>query len=615
MKMKKQGIRILLCAGLFAAGLAAQGAPAWVSLALFAAAYLVIGCDVLYKAVRGVLGGELINENFLMAIATVGAFAIGKYAEGVEVMLFYQIGEMFQHYAVGKSRRSITSLMDIRPDTATVRRDGELREVDAEEVAVGETLVIRPGERVPLDAVVVEGESMLDTAALTGESVPRAAAAGDTLLSGCINLTGLLTARAVKPAEESTASRILELVENASARKSRSERFITRFARVYTPLVVGLAVLLAVLPPLVTGQAFSVWLYRALSFLVVSCPCALVISVPLSFFGGIGGASRQGILVKGGNDLEALAQTDTVVFDKTGTLTHGVFAVQVVHGAGMDEETLMELAVCAESVSNHPISQSLLRAWGKRVEPERVREAREIRGGGVEAVVDGRRVLAGNARWLRENGVHFEPDGCEGTLVHVAVDGRYAGHIVIADRIKEDAGAAIQALRRAGVRRLVMLTGDKREVAERTARALGLDDVRAELLPDGKVAELERLMAGPERGKLAFVGDGINDAPVLARADVGVAMGGLGSDAAIEAADVVLMTDEPSKLADAIGIARRTLRIAHENIVFALAVKLLVLALSALGLAGMQAAVFADVGVTVLAILNALRALRVRRAE
>ena len=615
MKMKKQGIRILLCAGLFAAGLAAQGAPAWVSLALFAAAYLVIGCDVLYKAVRGVLGGELINENFLMAIATVGAFAIGKYAEGVEVMLFYQIGEMFQHYAVGKSRRSIASLMDIRPDTATVRRDGELREVDAEEVAVGETLVIRPGERVPLDAVVVEGESMLDTAALTGESVPRAAAAGDTLLSGCINLTGLLTARAVKPAEESTASRILELVENASARKSRSERFITRFARVYTPLVVGLAVLLAILPPLVTGQAFSVWLYRALSFLVVSCPCALVISVPLSFFGGIGGASRQGILVKGGNDLEALAQTDTVVFDKTGTLTHGVFAVQVVHGAGMDEETLMELAVCAESVSNHPISQSLLRAWGKRVEPERVREAREIRGGGVEAVVDGRRVLAGNARWLRENGVHFEPDGCEGTLVHVAVDGRYAGHIVIADRIKEDAGAAIQALRRAGVRRLVMLTGDKREVAERTARALGLDDVRAELLPDGKVAELERLMAGPGRGKLAFVGDGINDAPVLARADVGVAMGGLGSDAAIEAADVVLMTDEPSKLADAIGIARRTLRIAHENIVFALAVKLLVLALSALGLAGMQAAVFADVGVTVLAILNALRALRVRRAE
>ena len=615
MKMKKQGIRILLCAGLFAAGLAAQGAPAWVSLALFAAAYLVIGCDVLYKAVRGVLGGELINENFLMAIATVGAFAIGKYAEGMEVMLFYQIGEMFQHYAVGKSRRSIASLMDIRPDTATVRRDGELREVDAEEVAVGETLVIRPGERVPLDAVVVEGESMLDTAALTGESVPRAAAAGDTLLSGCINLTGLLTARAVKPAEESTASRILELVENASARKSRSERFITRFARVYTPLVVGLAVLLAVLPPLVTGQAFSVWLYRALSFLVVSCPCALVISVPLSFFGGIGGASRQGILVKGGNDLEALAQTDTVVFDKTGTLTHGVFAVQVVHGAGMDEETLMELAVCAESVSNHPISQSLLRAWGKRVEPERVREAREIRGGGVEAVVDGRRVLAGNARWLRENGVHFEPDGCEGTLVHVAVDGRYAGHIVIADRIKEDAGAAIQALRRAGVRRLVMLTGDKREVAERTARALGLDDVRAELLPDGKVAELERLMAGPGRGKLAFVGDGINDAPVLARADVGVAMGGLGSDAAIEAADVVLMTDEPSKLADAIGIARRTLRIAHENIVFALAVKLLVLALSALGLAGMQAAVFADVGVTVLAILNALRALRVRRAE
>ena len=615
MKMKKQGIRILLCAGLFAAGLAAQGAPAWVSLALFAAAYLVIGCDVLYKAVRGVLGGELINENFLMAIATVGAFAIGKYAEGVEVMLFYQIGEMFQHYAVGKSRRSIASLMDIRPDTATVRRDGELREVDAEEVAVGETLVIRPGERVPLDAVVVEGESMLDTAALTGESVPRAAAAGDTLLSGCINLTGLLTARAVKPAEESTASRILELVENASARKSRSERFITRFARVYTPLVVGLAVLLAVLPPLVTGQAFSVWLYRALSFLVVSCPCALVISVPLSFFGGIGGASRQGILVKGGNDLEALAQTDTVVFDKTGTLTHGVFAVQVVHGAGMDEETLMELAVCAESVSNHPISQSILRAWGKRVEPERVREAREIRGGGVEAVVDGRRVLAGNARWLRENGVHFEPDGCEGTLVHVAVDGRYAGHIVIADRIKEDAGAAIQALRRAGVRRLVMLTGDKREVAERTARALGLDDVRAELLPDGKVAELERLMAGPGRGKLAFVGDGINDAPVLARADVGVAMGGLGSDAAIEAADVVLMTDEPSKLADAIGIARRTLRIAHENIVFALAVKLLVLALSALGLAGMQAAVFADVGVTVLAILNALRALRVRRAE
>lgn len=609
--MKTRLWRILASAALFAVALIVGPATQWLYLLIFLASYLLVGYDVLWKAARGLVKGAVISENFLMSIATIGAFVIGEYPEGVLVMLLYQIGELFQSYAVGKSRRSIAELMDIRPDTATVRRDGELVTVDPYDVAVGETIVVKPGERVPLDAVVTDGESTLDTAALTGESVPRTVRTGNDLLSGCINLTGVLTATVAKPFEESTVSRILDLVENASAKKSASERFITRFAKVYTPAVVIMAILLATIPPLVTGQAFSEWLYRALSFLVVSCPCALVISVPLSFFGGIGGASRKGILVKGGNDLEALAKAETVVFDKTGTLTHGVFDVQVVHGADVTREELIELTAHAESGSNHPISLSLQRAYGKTIDAQRVKDIQELQGHGVHAQVDGRRVVAGNAKLMRVENIPFEEDDCIGTIVHVAIDGQYAGHIVIADAIKPDAKKAIEELRGEGVRQLVMLTGDAKEVGEHTARQLGLDKAYTELLPDGKVREVETLMAQTSPGgKLVFVGDGINDAPVLARADVGVAMGALGSDAAIEAADVVIMNDEPSKLATAIRVAKRTLRIANQNIVFALAIKAIVLVLSALGVTTMLVAVFADVGVTILAILNAMRALK-----
>lgn len=609
--MKNRLWRIIVSAVLFAVALLVGQATPWLRFVLFAASYLLVGYDILWKAVRGLLAGEVISENFLMSIATIGAFAIGEYPEGVLVMLLYQVGELFQSYAVGKSRRSIAELMDIRPDTATVSRDGALLTVDPDDVAVGETIVIKPGERVPLDAIVTDGVSTLDTAALTGESVPRSVHPGEELLSGCINLSGVLQARVTKPYGESTVSKILDLVENASSRKSRSERFITRFAKIYTPAVVIAAVLLATLPPLITGQPFTEWLYRALSFLVVSCPCALVISVPLSFFGGIGGASRKGILVKGGNDLEALAQAETVVFDKTGTLTHGVFDVQVVHESSISKEELLRLTAYAESGSNHPISQSLRRAYGKEIDTARVSEITELQGHGVQARVDDHTVLAGNAKLMEAEGVAYEPDDCIGTIVHIAVDGIYAGHIVIADEIKPDAQKAIQALRAEGVRRMVMLTGDAKAVGERTAEELGLDAAYTELLPADKVDEVERLLqAKSSRGTLVFVGDGVNDAPVLARADVGVAMGALGSDAAIEAADVVIMTDEPSKLATAIQVAKRTLLIARENIIFALAIKAVVLVLSALGLTTMLAAVFADVGVTILAILNALRALK-----
>lgn len=609
--MKNRLWRIISSAVLFGLALLVGQTIPWLRFALFAASYLVVGYDILWKAVRGLLAGEVISENFLMSIATIGAFAIGEYPEGVLVMLLYQIGELFQSYAVGKSRRSIAELMDIRPDVAGVLRDGELLSVDPDDVMVGETIVIKPGERVPLDAVVIEGASTLDTAALTGESVPRSVQPGEELLSGCINLTGVLQARVTKPFGESTVSKILDLVENASSRKSRSERFITRFAKIYTPAVVIAAVLLAVLPPLITGQPFREWLYRALSFLVVSCPCALVISVPLSFFGGIGGASRKGILIKGGNDLEALAAAETVVFDKTGTLTHGVFDVQVVHESDISKEALLEWTAYAESGSNHPISQSLRRAYGKDIDTERVSDITELQGHGVRARVDNHVVLAGNGKLMEAEGVSFEDDDCVGTIVHVAVDGNYAGHIVIADEIKPDAQEAIQALRDEGVRHMVMLTGDAKEVGERTAKQLGLDAAYTELLPADKVSEVERLLREKSsRGTLVFVGDGVNDAPVLARADVGVAMGALGSDAAIEAADVVIMTDEPSKLATAIQVSKRTMLIARENIIFALAIKAAVLVLSALGQTTMLAAVFADVGVTVLAILNALRALR-----
>ena len=613
-KQQKTLFRILAGAVLFAAAVAlSKTLPAlagWWALPVYLVPYLVVGGDVLLRAGRNIAHGQIFDENFLMAIATVGSLCIGDFPEAIAVMLFYQVGEWFQSYAVGRSRQSIAALMDIRPDYANVEGPDGLTRVDPEEVAVGDVIVVKPGERVPLDGEVLEGRSLLDTSALTGESVPRQAAAGDTVISGCINQTGLLRVRVSRPYGESTVAKILELTENAGSKKAKAENFITKFARWYTPVVVIGAALLAVLPPLILGGGFAEWLHRALIFLVISCPCALVISIPLSFFGGIGGASRQGILIKGGNYLEALAKTGTVVFDKTGTLTRGSFRVTECHPVGMEEARLLELAALAESYSDHPISLSLKRAVDKPIDPARVTGAEEIAGRGVRAVVDGRAVAAGNARLMAELGAAYETGDIPGTAVHVAVasaathaaasDWVYAGYLVISDEIK--------AL---GVRKTVMLTGDAPAAAGRVAAALGLDETHAGLLPDGKVAKVEELLAHPaETGVLAFVGDGINDAPVLSRADVGIAMGGLGSDAAIEAADVVLMDDQPSKIAAAIRLSRRTLRIVRQNIVFALGVKLLFLALGAFGLANMWEAVFADVGVSVIAILNATRALR-----
>ena len=596
--------------------------PVGPAFLLYLLPYAVIGWDVLYDAGRNIVRGQVFDENFLMALATVGAFFTGEYAEAVFVMLFYQVGELFQDYAVGKSRRSIAALMDIRPDVANLAGpDGTVTAVDPEDVAVGDTIVVKPGERVPLDGLVLEGRSTLDTAALTGESVPREIQPGDTVLSGCINQRGLLRLRVTKPFSESTVARILDLVENASEKKSRSEQFITRFARYYTPCVVlaalalfavpSLLLLLPAPPAFLAGTVWSQWLHRALVFLVISCPCALVISVPLSFFGGIGGASRCGILVKGSNYLEALAHADTVVFDKTGTLTRGIFAVTAVHPAqGISEARLLEYAALTEQWSDHPISQSLRAACPAALDPARVTEVEEIAGHGVTARVDGHTVAVGNSRLMERMGVNALPCELPGTLVHVTVDGFYAGHIVISDLPKDDARAAIASLRTQGVRRIVMLTGDTDAVAAHTAAQLGVDEYRAELLPGDKVEATEALLA-EAAGKLAFVGDGINDAPVLSRADVGIAMGAMGADAAIEAADIVLMDDHPSKIAVAISIARRTMTIVRQNIVFALGVKALVLLLGALGYAGMWAAVFADVGVAVIAILNAMRALQV----
>ena len=587
----------------------------WASLAAFAVPYAVVGWDVLWKAVRNILHGQVFDENFLMALATVGAFATGEYSEGVAVMLFYQIGEWFQRYAVGRSRKSITALMDIRPDHANlVGPDGTAQEVDPDEVSVGSTILVKPGERVPLDGTVLDGDSMLDTAALTGESVPRHAAAGDAVISGCINGSGLLRVRVDKPYGESTVAKILDLVENAGEKKAKAENFITKFSRWYTPAVVIAALALAVLPPLVLGGGWAGWVHRALIFLVISCPCALVISVPLSFFGGIGGASRRGILVKGGAYMEVLANTGTVVFDKTGTLTKGVFSVTAVHPHEIDKAQLVELAALAESYSTHPIAASLRTAYGQAPDTARVADYEELSGRGVRAKVDGRTVCVGNGRLMDEAGAEWHECHLTGTVAHVAVDGRYAGHIVISDEVKPDAAAAIAALKAAGVHKTVMLTGDAKEVGEAVAKQLGIDEAHTQLLPAGKVEHMEQLLAGQPKGEaLAFVGDGVNDAPVLARADVGIAMGGIGSDAAIEAADVVLMDDKPSKLAEAVRISRRTLRIVHQNIVFALAVKALVLVLGALGMANMWEAVFADVGVMVLAILNAMRALKAPR--
>lgn len=589
---------------------------------LFLFPYLIVGYDVLLKAARNIGHGQVFDENFLMSVATIGAFALVLFpdsdphmAEGAAVMLFYQVGELFQSYAVGKSRRSIAAMMDIAPDYANVMRDGELVQVDPYEVAVGDDIVVKPGERVPLDGVVLSGASQLDTTALTGESVPRLVEEGAEIISGCVNMTGLLTVRVSRPFDESTVSRILELVENASEKKARTENFITRFARYYTPVVVIVAALLAIVPPLLFGQSWSDWVQRGLIFLVVSCPCALVISVPLSFFGGIGGASRLGILVKGSNYLEALSSTETVVFDKTGTLTDGTFSVIAVHPEDdIDPDRLLAIAAHAEAYSDHPIALSVKDAYVGVIDHNRIVDAQEKGGHGVRATIDKRAVLVGNDKLMGQDGVDYHDCELAGTILHVALDGVYLGHIVIADVLKEDAAQTIADLHATGVKRVVMLTGDREEVAAAVAQKIGIDEYRAQLLPQDKVIEVERLLAETGgKGKLAFVGDGINDAPVLMRADVGIAMGAMGSDAAIEAADIVLMDDKPSNIAKAIHIARKTMRIVHQNIVFALGIKFAVLILAAVGIANMWLAVFADVGVAVLAILNAMRAMKVRK--
>lgn len=612
---QKQLVKIGIGAIIYVAGILLKTEIRFLSLAVFLVAFLIIGGEIVLNAIKNISRGRIFDENFLMSIATIGAFIIGDYAEGVAVMLFYQVGELFQSYAVNKSRKSIASLMDIRPDYANVQRGDLLEKVDPDEVKIDDIIVIKAGEKIPLDAVVTEGHSMVDTSALTGESVPRDVDEGDILLSGCINLNGLLTARVIKEFGESTVSKILDLVENASSKKSNSENFITKFARYYTPGVVIVAAILAIIPPLVLeGATFSDWIYRALVFLVISCPCALVISIPLSFFGGIGGASRSGILVKGSNYLEALAETEIAVFDKTGTLTKGVFKVQEVVPYTISKEELLELTAFAESYSNHPISQSLKKAYGKEIDATRISNVEEISGHGVVAAVDGKTVAAGNGKLMNRLSIAYrEAENILGTVVYVAVDNEYRGYIIIADEIKEDAARAIADLKAARVKQTVMLTGDIKPIGERVASQLGLDKVYTELLPGDKVQMVEDLFSQKSaKGKLAFVGDGINDAPVLARADVGIAMGGLGSDAAIEAADVVIMTDEPSKVATAMKISKKTLRIVKQNITLALGVKGIVLLLGALGFASMWAAVFADVGVAVLAILNAIRMLNVK---
>lgn len=585
-------------------------------MGVFLSCYVVIGWDIVWKAVTNILHGQVFDENFLMTIATIGALILGEHSEGVAVMLFYQVGEWFQSYAVSKSRRSITSLMDIRPDYANIEQDGKLVQVDPDEVQIGSTIIVKPGERIPLDGTIIKGSSALDTSALTGESMPREVEPGMEVISGCINQTGILTIRTTKEFGESTVAKILDLVENASDKKGRIENFITRFARYYTPAVVFAALALAILPPIITGQAFSIWIYRALTFLVISCPCALVISIPLSFFGGIGGASKIGVLVKGSNYLEALAHAEMVVFDKTGTLTKGSFAVSEIHSNDMKDHQLLELAAYAEDYSNHPISLSIKNAYGKKIDNTRITDVQEIAGHGVQALIDGKTVLAGNAKLMIREHIKYTACPSVGTVVYVACNGKYAGCIVIEDEIKADAPAAIRSLKSAGIRRTVMLTGDADAVGKKVANRLGLDQAYTELLPADKVDRVEDLLKQKsEKGTLVFVGDGINDAPVLARADIGIAMGGLGSDAAIEAADVVLMTDEPSKIATVMRIARKTIRIANQNIVFALGIKFLVLILGAFGYANMWAAVFADVGVSVIAILNAIRAMRVKQFD
>lgn len=612
--MTKRLWRIIIGAAVLAAAVLLSLNNEWLQIALFIISYIIVGGDVVKRAVKNIFKGQVFDENFLMSIATIGAFFIGEYPEGVAVMLFYQVGELFQSYAVGKSRKSIASLMDIRPDYANVKKGDELVKVDPDEVQIGDIILIKAGEKIPLDGKVIEGSSMIDTSALTGESVPREVEVGSDILSGCININGVITAEVTKEFGESTVSKILDLVENASSKKSNSEQFITKFARYYTPVVVIIAVFLAIIPPLVIdGATFSDWIYRALAFLVVSCPCALVISIPLSFFGGIGGASKKGVLVKGSNYLEALAETEIVVFDKTGTLTKGVFNVQEIHPEGVSKEELLELTAHAESYSNHPISLSLKRAYSKEIDNGRISDVEEISGHGVIATVDGKKVMAGNIKLMKMMDIPYFKGELIGTIVHVAVNNKYIGYIVIADEVKEDSAQAIKELKAANIKQTVMLTGDNKSIGSKVAKELGLDKVYAELLPADKVEKLEELFSQKsKKGKLAFVGDGINDAPVLARADIGIAMGGLGSDAAIEAADVVIMTDEPSKIATTMKISKKTLKIAHQNIVFAIGIKIIVLILSAFGITTMWAAIFADVGVTIIAVLNAFRALNVK---
>ena len=609
--MRKSLIQIIISAILFAIGLLVPFSNEWITKGIYIVAYLIVGLEIVIKAIKNIFKGEVFDEHFLMAVATIGAFAIGEFPEAVAVMLFYQIGELFQDYAVDKSKESITNLMDIRPDVAVVKRNGKLETLKPETVKIGEEIVVKPGEKIPLDGTIIDGSSMLDTSALTGESVPRSAKIGEKVLSGCINQSGVLTIKVEKEFGESTVSKILDLVENASNKKSKSENFITKFAKIYTPTVVGIAVLLAIIPPfLLNWGSFSEWLERALTFLVVSCPCALVISIPLGFFGGIGGASRKGVLIKGSNYLELLSKTDIFVFDKTGTLTEGVFEVQKINPVDISEEELLKIAAYAESYSNHPISASIKKAYQKEINQEIIEKTEEISGKGIVSQIENKTVVIGNNKIMQEKGIEYKESNDIGTILYVAINNKFAGSIVIADKIKEDAKQTIQGLKRNTVSKTVMLTGDKKEIAEKVAKQIEIDEVYTDLLPNQKVEKVEELMKQKtEKGKLAFVGDGINDAPVLAISDIGIAMGGLGSDAAIEAADIVIMNDKPSKILEAIKISNKTMRIVKQNIIFAISVKILVLILGACGIATMWEAVFADVGVSFIAILNSLRAL------
>ena len=613
--MKKKGIKIIISLILFLIALIINFNNGLVNDIIFLVAYIIVGFEILRKAIRNITRGKIFDENFLMSVATIGAFGIGEFPEAVAVMLFYQIGELFQSYAVDKSRKSISNLMDIRPDFAYVERDGEIKKVDPDEVKIGEIIVVKPGEKIPLDGTVIEGDSSIDTKALTGESLPQDVFEGSQVISGCINLTGFIKIKVSKEYGESTVSKILDLVENASSKKSQSENFITKFAKYYTPIVVIIAVFLAIIPPLlIDGATFSDWIYRALSFLVVSCPCALVISIPLSFFGGIGGASKMGILIKGSNYLEQLANTEIIVFDKTGTLTEGVFEVQKVKAIDISEDELLKITAYAENYSNHPISLSVKKAYGKEIDEKQIQDTDELSGRGIVAKIENKEILVGNEKLMNDKQIKFDKCKDIGTVLYIAINGKFAGYIVISDKIKKDSKKAIEYLKKNNIKETIMLTGDRKAVGESVAKELGIDKVYTELLPNDKVEKVENLLEETsEKGKLAFVGDGINDAPVLAISDIGIAMGGLGSDAAIEAADIVLMTDEPSKIVSAINLSKRTMKIVKENIIFAIFIKILVLILSAVGLSTMWWAVFADVGVSIIAILNALRVLRVKK--